>query len=76
MSLTQGRPQEALIDAELAIRLDPASATAWEAKGDALAAMGWRAEAHIAYQTALEAPEFDPVFQQDLVRALRRKAGP
>ncbi|ADV84967.1 phospholipid carrier-dependent glycosyltransferase [Terriglobus saanensis] len=73
--LTQGRTQEALVDAELATRLDPESATAWEAKGDALAAMGRRAEAHIAYQIALEAPELDPVFEQELVRALRRKAG-
>ena len=73
--LTQERTQEALVDAELATRLDPASATAWQAKGDALSAMGRRAEARIAYQTALAAPELDPVFQQDLVTALRRKAG-
>jgi hypothetical protein len=72
--LAQGRAPEALAEAELATHLDPASATAWEAEGDALAAMGRGAEARVAYKTALKAPELDPVFQQDLVRALRQKS--
>ena len=73
--LAQGRASEAFSEAELATRLDPASATAWEAEGDVLAAIGRGAEARVAYKTALNAPELDPVFQQDLVRALRQKSG-
>lgn len=73
--LTQRRTLDALSEAELAIRLDPASATAWKAKGDALAMLDRRTEAHVAYQTALKAPELDPVFQQDLLSVLRRKSG-
>jgi hypothetical protein len=73
--LRQGRAQEALAEAELATRLDPASATAWEADGDALAAVGRVAEARAAYRHALQASELDPVFQRELVVELRRKAG-
>jgi Flp pilus assembly protein TadD len=73
--MAQGRSPEALAEAGLVTRLGPASATAWEAKGDALAAMGRGAEARVAYTTALKAPELDPVFQQDLVRALRQRSG-
>lgn len=73
--LARGQAPEALAEAQLATHLDPASATDWEAVGDALAATGRRAEARVAYQTALQAPELDSVFQQDLVRALRQKSG-
>lgn len=73
--LARGQAPEALAEAQLATHLDPASATAWAAVGDALAAMGRRAEARVAYQTALKAPELDPVFQQDLVKSLRQKSG-
>ncbi len=73
--LTQRRTLDALSEAELAIRLDPASATAWKAKGDALAMLDRRTEAQVAYQTALKAPELDPVFQQDLLSVLRRNSG-
>ena len=73
--LTQGQGPEALAEAELATHLDPASATAWEAEGDALAKMGRGAEARVAYKTALAAPELDPVFQEDLVGVLRQKSG-
>ena len=74
--LAQGQAKEALAEAELAKRLDPESATAWEAEGNALEAMGRRAEAQIAYRNALQAPELDPVFQKELVMALRKKSGP
>ena len=73
--LAQNRPEQALTEAELATHLDPASATAWQAKGDALAATARPTEAQAAYRTALKAPELDPVFQQDLVKALQKKAG-
>ena len=73
--LMQGRTKEALAEAELATRLDPASATAWEAEGDALAEMDRLAEAQTTYRNALQAPELDPVFQHDLVTSLRSKAG-
>jgi Flp pilus assembly protein TadD len=72
--LAQGRAPEALAEDTLATRLDPASATAWEAEGDALAALKRGAEARAAYQTALKAPELDPVFQQKLITALRQKS--
>jgi Dolichyl-phosphate-mannose-protein mannosyltransferase len=73
--LVQGRAQEALAEAELAKRLDPGSATAREAEGDALEAMGRPAEAQVAYRNALQASELDPVFQKELVMALRKKSG-
>ena len=71
--LTQGRAQEALVEAELATRLDSSSAAAWEADGDALSAMIRSADAQTAYRNALQAPELDPVFEQDLIVALRKK---
>jgi hypothetical protein len=73
--LKQSQPQEALAEAELAKRLDPASATAWEAEGNALEAMGRLDEAQAAFRNALQAPELDPVFQKELVMALRTKSG-
>jgi hypothetical protein len=73
--LAQGRAQEALAEAELAKYLDPASATAWEAAGDALDAMGRAAEAKVAYRNGLQASELDPVFQKELLMALRKKSG-
>jgi Flp pilus assembly protein TadD len=73
--LAQGRSQDALAEAELARRLDPGSATALEAEGDALQALGRPAEAQAAYRNALQAPELDPVFQKELVMALRKKSG-
>jgi Dolichyl-phosphate-mannose-protein mannosyltransferase len=73
--LAQGQAQNALAEAELAKRLDPDSATALEAEGNALAALGQTAEAQAAYQNALQAPELDPVFQKDLVIALQKKSG-
>jgi hypothetical protein len=73
--LVEGRAQEALGEAELAKRLDPASPTAWQAEGDALEAVGRLAEAKVAYRNALQASELDPVFQKDLVMALRKKSG-
>jgi hypothetical protein len=73
--LLQGRAREALAEAEMAKRLDPGSATAWEAEGDALEAMGRPDEAQVAYRNALQASELDPVFQKELVMALRKKSG-
>ena len=73
--LMQGQAQDALVEAELATRLDPASATAYEAEGDALAELNRPDEAKAAYRNALQAPELDPVFQHDLVVALRKKLG-
>jgi Dolichyl-phosphate-mannose-protein mannosyltransferase len=73
--LAQGQAQDALSEAELAKRLDPDSATALEAEGNALAALGRNAEAQAAYRSALQAPELDPVFQKDLVMTLRKKSG-
>jgi Dolichyl-phosphate-mannose-protein mannosyltransferase len=73
--LAQGRAQEALAEAELAKRLDPESATAWQAEGDALQALGRPVDAQAAYRNALQAPELDPVFQKELVMALRKKSG-
>jgi hypothetical protein len=73
--LVEGRAQEALGEAELATRLDPASPTAWQAEGDALEGVGRLAEAKVAYRNALQASELDPVFQKDLVMALRKKSG-
>jgi Flp pilus assembly protein TadD len=58
--LAQGRAQEALAEAELAKRLDAESATALEAEGDALEAIGRPAETQVAYRNALQAPELDP----------------
>jgi hypothetical protein len=72
--LVQSRAAEALAEAELALRLDPASATGWVADGDALEALGRSAEARAAYRSALQAPELDPMFQNDLVETTRRKA--
>ena len=74
--LAAGRNAEALAEAELARDLDPASATAWKAAGDALEASGQPAEARAAYQNALQAPELDPVFQTELAAALRKKLSP
>jgi len=74
--LAQGRKAEALAEAELATKLDPASATAWKAAGDALEASGQSAEARGAYQNALQAQELDPVFQTELVAALQKKLNP
>jgi hypothetical protein len=73
--LAQGQAQDALAEAELAKRLDPESATAWEAEGDALQALGRPADAQAAYRNALQASELDPVFQKELVMALRKKSG-
>ena len=73
--LVQGRAQEALAEAELAKHLDPGSAAAWGAEGDALEAMGRTDEAQVAYRSALQASELDPVFQKELVMALRKKSG-
>jgi hypothetical protein len=33
------------------------------------------AEAQVAYRNALQASELDPVFQKELVMALRKKSG-
>jgi hypothetical protein len=74
--LESGRIPEALAEAELARNLDPASATAWKATGDALEKSGRTAEARSAYQNALQAPELDPVFQAELVAALQKKLNP
>jgi hypothetical protein len=74
--LEAGRNAEALTEAEQATKLDPASATAWKAVGDALEAAGRPAEARGAYQNALQAQELDPVFQTELVAALQKKVNP
>ncbi len=74
--LKDGHIPEALAEAELAKSLDPASATAWKAVGDALDAWGRPAEARVAYQSALQAQELDPVFQTELVAALQKKLNP
>ena len=73
--LAQRRVQEALAEADLGKRLDPASAAALDAEGDALSAMSRAAEAQVAYRNALHASELDPVFQEDLIIALRKKSG-
>jgi tetratricopeptide (TPR) repeat protein len=69
----EGRFTEALGEAELAKNLDPASATAWKAVGDAQEASGRPAEAREAYQRALQAQELDPVFQKGLIAELQKK---
>jgi hypothetical protein len=74
--LTKGRNAEALTEAESAKTLDPESATAWKAYGDALEASGRPAEGREAYQSALHAQELDPVFQAELVAALQKKLNP
>jgi hypothetical protein len=75
--LLEGRQiPAALAEAQLATKLDPASATAWKAVGDALEASGESAEARVAYQKALQAQELDPVFQTELVAALQKKLNP
>jgi hypothetical protein len=74
--LAAGRNAEALAEAESARNLDPASATAWKAVGDALEASGQSGEALGAYQNALQAQELDPVFQTELVAALQKKLNP
>ena len=75
--LLEGRQiPEALAEAELATKLDPASATAWKAVGDALEASGRPTEARVAYQNALQAKELDPVFQTELVATLQKKLNP
>jgi tetratricopeptide (TPR) repeat protein len=71
--MKEGRFTEALGEAELAKNLDPASATAWKAIGDALEASGRPAEAREAYQRALQAQELDPVFQKGLIAELQKK---
>ncbi|HEX4067418.1 MAG TPA: glycosyltransferase family 39 protein [Acidobacteriaceae bacterium] len=74
--LREGRTAEALAEAELARNLDPASATAWNAVGDALEASGRSADARAAWKNALRAPELDPVFQERLVGGLEKKLNP
>jgi hypothetical protein len=71
--LKEGSYTEALREAESAKNLDPASATAWKAVGDALEASGRSAEAREAYQNALHAQELDPVFQEGLIGELQKK---
>jgi Flp pilus assembly protein TadD len=71
--MKEGRFTEALGEAELAKNLDPASATAWKAVGDALEASGRPAEAREAYQRALQGQELDPVFQKGLIAELQKK---
>jgi hypothetical protein len=74
--LKKGSYPEALREAESAKNLDPASATAWKAVGDALEASGRSAEAREAYQSALHAEELDPVFQEGLIEELQKKLNP
>ena len=74
--LKKGSYPEALREAESAKNLDPASATAWKAVGDALEASGRSAEAREAYQNALHAEELDPVFQEGLIAEVQKKLNP
>lgn len=74
--LKEGSYTEALREAESAKNLNPASATAWKAVGDALEASGRPAEAREAYQSALHAPGLDPVFQEELIGELQKKLKP
>jgi Flp pilus assembly protein TadD len=71
--MREKRFTEALGEAETAANLDPASATAWKAVGDALEALNRSAEARAAYQNALHAQELDPVFQKGLIEELQKK---
>lgn len=71
--MREKRFTEALGKAETATNLDPASATAWKAVGDALEALNRAAEARAAYQNALHAQELDPVFQKGLIEELQKK---
>jgi hypothetical protein len=71
--LKEGRNTEALAEAESARSLDPASATAWKALGDALEASGRSNDARAAYQSALQAHELDPEFQKGLITELQKK---
>jgi len=71
--MREKRFTEALEEAETATNLDPASATAWKAVGDALEASNRPAEARAAYQNALHAQELDPVFQKELIEELQKK---
>jgi hypothetical protein len=71
--MREKRFTEALEEAETATNLDPASATAWKAVGDALEASNRPAEARSAYQNALHAQELDPVFQKELIEELQKK---
>jgi hypothetical protein len=73
--MREKRFKEALGEAETATNLDPASATAWKAVGDALEALNRSAEARAAYQNALHAQELDPVFQKGLIEKLQKKLG-
>jgi tetratricopeptide (TPR) repeat protein len=74
--LKEGSYPEALREAEAATDLDPASAPAWNAVGDALEASGRSAEAREAFRTALHAQELDPVFQKGLIAELQKKLNP
>ena len=65
----------ALGEAKEARTLDPESATAWKAEGDALEMLHRSAEAQAAYQSALHAGELDPVFAKELVAELKKKTG-
>jgi tetratricopeptide (TPR) repeat protein len=71
--MREKRFTEALGEAETATNLDPASAIAWKAVGDALEALNRSAEAPAAYQNALHAQELDPVFQKGLKEELQKK---
>jgi hypothetical protein len=71
--LKEGRKEQALAEAETATGLDPASATAWNAVGDALEALGRAGDSRAAYLKAFHAQELDPVFQKDLYAELQKK---
>jgi Flp pilus assembly protein TadD len=71
--LKEGSKEKALAEAETATGLDPASATAWNAVGDALEALGRAADSRAAYLKAFHAQELDPVFQKDLYAELQKK---
>ncbi|MBB5058254.1 hypothetical protein HDF16_002968 [Granulicella aggregans] len=70
-----GNFQAALGEATEARTLDPESAVAWKAAGDALEALKRPAEAQTAYRSALGAGELDPVFGKAMVEELQKKTG-
>ena len=70
-----GEFDSALNEANEARTLDPDSASALKAEGDALDALHRPEEARAAYQSALHARELDPVFGYELVAELKKQLG-
>ena len=67
----RGRLDEALVDAERALALNPASADAYHLKGKLLALKGRLDESIASLETAVRLRPDDPVIRDDLARVRR-----